>query len=612
MKIIAEAIHFAHQRGTLHRDLKPQNILIDAADQPRITDFGLAKIAKEDSQLTQSGVIMGSPSYMPPEQAAGRLGEVGPASDVYSLGAVLYELLTGRPPFRGESAMATLREVMEDEPAAPRRLKADVPPDLETICLKCLEKSPAARYHTARGLAEELDRFLKGEPIQARPAGSVRKIVSWVRRHPGLLSAVAALVIVALAYGVFYLFEENSFLRARQADPALARVRGRLHDSLDIWTTVNAMAGAFAVLLNIVVRTQARGVPFRQSLSPGWHIQPLQPLSRPASIVAASAGLFAIGCSVMLLAKTIEAHVWEGEFIRFGLVGMMYFSTYFGILLLGYVVRDYRLVNYGRTSTDFTRITDARLENLMRPVATPEMTAEQIAALQAIRPAMEKWDHRSAVGLYRTAFPSASRREALFTVYSLGATLRKQDPIKFALPPLSPANLSWAGMLVCGLIEAAVVGAVWYANPPVDPLSTGLLLTYNFLFGIAMAAFDRVDGFRRRALLLTPGLLAVIIGETLHQTAAGPWRIGYTLLLVAALLSFSAVKRKMLRKFLLMTLLLLAVIVMVIGETAAAPPEGIWPGLMCFAGIGMGALVMFAGLAGEQGRALQKKFAGGH
>ena len=201
-------------------------MLIDASDQPRITDFGLAKIMRDDSQLTQSGVVMGSPSYMPPEQAAGRHGDIGPASDVYSLGAMLYELLTGRPPFRGATAMATLHDVLEAEPVAPRKLKADIPPDLETICLKCLEKSPAARYPTARALAEELDRFLKGEPIQARPAGAVRKVVSWARRHPGVLAAVAALVMVVLAFGVFYLFEENAFLRAQQANPTLARIPG--------------------------------------------------------------------------------------------------------------------------------------------------------------------------------------------------------------------------------------------------------------------------------------------------------------------------------------------------------------------------------------------------
>ncbi len=170
VKIIATAVHFAHQRGTLHRDLKPQNVLIDSADQPRITDFGLAKFMKADSGMTQSGAVMGTPSYMPPEQAAGRHGDVGPASDVYSFGAILYELVTGRPPFRASSAMSTLLEVLETEPTAPRRLKADIPPDLETICLKCLEKAPSARYPSAQALAEELDRFLKSEPIQARPA----------------------------------------------------------------------------------------------------------------------------------------------------------------------------------------------------------------------------------------------------------------------------------------------------------------------------------------------------------------------------------------------------------------------------------------------------------
>ena len=172
VKIIAEAIHFAHQRGTLHRDLKPQNMLIDAADQPRITDFGLAKIMKDDSQLTQSGVVMGSPSYMPPEQAAGRHGDIGPASDVYSLGAMLYELLTGRPPFRGATAMATLRDVMEAEPTALRRLKADIPPDLETICLKCLEKSPSARYPTARRWPRNWTVFSKGS--RSRPGRRAR------------------------------------------------------------------------------------------------------------------------------------------------------------------------------------------------------------------------------------------------------------------------------------------------------------------------------------------------------------------------------------------------------------------------------------------------------
>ncbi len=262
--------------------MKPQNVLIDTADQPRITDFGLAKIMKNDGQLTQSGVVMGSPSYMPPEQAAGRPGDIGPASNVYSLGAMLYELLTGRPPFRGATAMATLREVMESEPAAPRRLKADIPPDLETICLKCLEKSPAARYPTARALAEELDRFLQGEPIQARPASAVRKAVSWARRHPGTLSAVAVLVIVTLAFGIFYLFEENAFLRARQADPTLARDPGPRHEFMHIWTTINSFAYFAGLCAIFAVRARTRGLSLKQALNRrAFYAQPLSLSMRP-------------------------------------------------------------------------------------------------------------------------------------------------------------------------------------------------------------------------------------------------------------------------------------------------------------------------------------------
>src|SRR5665213_981351 len=189
VRTIADAIQFAHQRGTLHRDLKPQNVLIDAADQPRITDFGLARLMDDDTQLTQSGLSLGSPSYMPPEQAAGRLVEISPASDVYSIGAILYELLTGQPPFQGDSVLSTLQAVGNDEPVAPRRIRADIPIDLETISLKCLEKSPLARYPTARALSDELSRYLAGDPIVARPAGIIRKTVSWMRRHPMILAA---------------------------------------------------------------------------------------------------------------------------------------------------------------------------------------------------------------------------------------------------------------------------------------------------------------------------------------------------------------------------------------------------------------------------------------
>jgi eukaryotic-like serine/threonine-protein kinase len=202
VKIIAEAIQYAHQQGILHRDLKPHNVLIDAQDEPRITDFGLARQIDVESDLTISGAVLGTPSYMPPEQAAGKRREIGPASDVYSLGAILYDLLTGRPPFRADTPLDTLRQVIDIEPAPPRLLNPKVPRDLETICLKCLAKTPAQRYASAQELADDLGRFLRQEPIHARPISSGERLWRWSRRQPALAGLLGALAVMFVLLGV--------------------------------------------------------------------------------------------------------------------------------------------------------------------------------------------------------------------------------------------------------------------------------------------------------------------------------------------------------------------------------------------------------------------------
>jgi serine/threonine protein kinase len=231
MEVVSRAIHAAHERGVIHRDLKPANVLLTADGVPKISDFGLARRMDVINGPTPSKQVLGTPGYMSPEQAIGRSRQAGPATDIYSLGAILYELLTGRPPFEGETSIQVLYQVASAEPVSPRRLQPGIAAQLDTICLKCLEKSPQRRYLSAAALADDLHRFLASEPIQARPISSWRHLARWARRRPAIAAslAIVAIGLLALLATSWWFTQQlatelaNTEAARRDLDEALAR-----------------------------------------------------------------------------------------------------------------------------------------------------------------------------------------------------------------------------------------------------------------------------------------------------------------------------------------------------------------------------------------------------
>ena len=498
-KAIAEAIHFAHGQGTLHRDLKPQNLLIDADDQPQITDFGLAKRVEHDSGLTATGAIMGTPSYMSPEQALGKQQELAPHSDVYSLGAVLYEMLTGRPPFCAASVVDTLRHVIDNLPVPLRKLNSDVPQDLETICLKCLEKSPHARYQSAGELAEDLARFLNHEPIQARPASAMRKVEAWVRNRPWAITATVSLVALLLACTVYLQFQQNLLLQYQQSHPEYVPQAGYRIHRLDALVALPVQLGFLIVFFGHLFYRQKslRLTDWRQSFDSSLlpTIEP-RPVSTTVRLVCGAMGLSALLLAVFLAGMIIETYVWEGLPSPWTYASIAYLLSWCALWLLLRIGRDYRQAVYGRPSR--------------------QIDPEQLAAIRAL---LMDGDVIQAIRVYRAAFPDAGLDEAKRFVTRLAVQVEAEDPERYAASQVRPWDINWRASGKCLIVEAILVCVVWWLMQPMQ-LHSGLMAAIFFgswIFGSGLLFSYRFKNNMIRMLVFCPvaflGLAIMVIAK---------------------------------------------------------------------------------------------------
>ncbi|AMV36647.1 serine/threonine-protein kinase [Planctomyces sp. SH-PL62] len=316
IEVLARAVQYANEQGFIHCDLKPSNILIDRDGVPQITDFGLARQASRDDSITASGAVLGTPSYMAPEQASGEREAIGPATDVHGLGAILYELLAGRPPFRMATTMETVMQAIYCDPIPPRELRPQVPRELEHICLKCLEKSPKDRYPTAEALSADLAHFLQGDPIDA--TGPIQKLRRWSRREPEIVARLSGLALVSLLTELNY------------------RVLSPFPDAL-AHSSVQMVLGLWAVLTLLFQQLQRRGWQ-SDRLRGCWILGDMTCLTLLLWIMEDLDTPLLIGYPLMIAASGL----WFRE-------GVVWFTT--GLAIAGYLaLYGHAAVDWGRTN----------------------------------------------------------------------------------------------------------------------------------------------------------------------------------------------------------------------------------------------------------------------
>jgi hypothetical protein len=472
---IADAVQFAHQRGILHRDLKPHNVLLDMEGTPRLTDFGLAKRMDIDS----------SPSYMAPEQAQGRLDRVAPHTDVYALGAILFEMLTGRAPFRGESPAETMMRVIQDPPEAPSKLAPYIPRDLETVCLKALEKEPSRRYPTARDFAEDVRRFLVGEPIVARPASVLRKAQTWVRRRPGTMAAGAALLVIVMACVIYGLVEQTRFLRAEQLNPGIARAPGQHTAAMRSLGLGSSFAFLLVLWTSLLLQKSSRRLAnWSQVFDPAMHWRPRHAVDTRLAAIAGVIALAALAFGVSVLGRVISAFVWDGT-LGWSEMIMLYANFWFGFSLLATAGRS--LFGYHNS--------------------IPVLSAEVLAKVEAD---IREGELGGAIQHVRTAASGTSLEAAREMVETIAARLEAATPGTL-IAPHARRRFNLPAVMLCAVVELLVLLILWRIVPPRQPVPFVLEFATQFTLGVCMILTFRLKGFARRFVVLFFAMMATTV-----------------------------------------------------------------------------------------------------